>query len=113
MIQGKDSYRPFPDREAWSRHNRRELAGEARAIDRQLAFKDGFVVSNFFAVIAGNRFYDGLGARKRERPDTLHVLAQPFMPNFSVWIEHHFDGFGITERRHQERTEIAFQFPLR
>jgi hypothetical protein len=113
LFEREDRHGLLADGESRRGDDRRKLAGEARAINRQLAFENRLVPRHFLAVIAGHRLDDRFGAGKGNAANAAHLLAQPFLPQPAVGIEHHLDGPGVGQGVHDERPQITLQLPLR
>lgn len=112
LFQREDGDRALADRKGWRGHDRRQLAGKAAAIQGELAFQDGRMPRDLFAVESGHRFYNRLRLAGPHVADVPHRLAKAFVPHLAVRVEHDFNGFRVVERGQQVRTHVAFQLAL-
>ena len=44
--------------------------------------------------------------------DALHFLAESFLPEPAIGVEHDFDRFGVVQGRQQERPHVALKLAL-
>nr|GEU28173.1 hypothetical protein [Tanacetum cinerariifolium] len=113
LLQRKHGNRTLPDGERRRGDDGAELAGEARAVDRQLAFHQRRAGGDGLAERAGHGADQRLALRGAQAADAVHRFAQPFVPQAPVRVEHDLDRARVVQRREQDGSHVPFELALR
>lgn len=86
-----------PDREGWSRHNRREKTLKAVAANWKLARNDRAFVVHLAVQYMSDGADHGFGRRSGQLTRRCDAVAQAFYEQFPVGVQHDFDHARIIE----------------